>query len=276
MWPSTAAGRVGYPVRVGLAGPLVALLALLGAGCLAVPGASDGSDAAPTGPVPDADPLAPDAEVAPGGPAPLLDVRFEDSTTDEAGVEPSVSANVTFTDGRAGRGAMLEAPADLAYPNSVIDLAAGTIEMWVRPSWAGNDGKSHHFVSWGHQGGFAFVKDGANNLRFIVNRLNLDSSGDHPEKGVGVSVSGWIAGDWHHIAASWEEDVLLLYLDGAVRDVDFRPSLAPNAALVTIGVDTGAGAGTKYADAVIDELRIHPVALTAEQVAASHAALATP
>ena len=46
----------------------------------------------------------------------------------------------------------------------------GTLEFWVRPTWAGSDGRARVFLKLGDAGGILFCKDGANNLRSIFNR----------------------------------------------------------------------------------------------------------
>ncbi|MNY01193.1 hypothetical protein D3C86_1337140 [compost metagenome] len=79
------------------------------------------------------------------------------------------------------------------------------------------------------------------------------------------------AGRWHHVAATWDGPAndVRLYLDGRMTatlsndPVGVTLNLGP-AATFTVGADTNL---TTPADAVIDQFRIHDVALSPEAIA---------
>ena len=94
----------------------------------------------------------------------LLLLRFENSLADAAGEVPAQSVNVAFTPVFGGTAASFPSTANLAYTSTGnLGSQNGTLEFWIRPNWAGNDGQSHAVLSWGGGGGIVVMKDGANN-----------------------------------------------------------------------------------------------------------------
>ena len=87
----------------------------------------------------------------------------------------------------------------------------GAVEMWIRPNWPGNDGEVHQVFS-------AYVERG--------NYLNLNKLADGTlgvatgAAGVGkycrvaADISAWQAADWHHVAFTWRDGTLALFIDG--------------------------------------------------------------
>src|SRR6185436_14704552 len=127
--------------------------------------------------------------------------------------EVGTAVRTSFAVGRYGQGVLITNSASLTYPSSGnIQREAGAIEFWFQPNWAGNDGVARYFVAMGapFANGFQIVKDGANNLRFMMWRGTRES-------GVGYGIGGWRAGEWHHIAATWQTNQIALYVDGQQR-----------------------------------------------------------
>ncbi len=121
----------------------------------------------------------------------------------------------------------------------------GTVEMWVRPNWNGDDGKVHLLFS-------AYVEKG--------NYLNLSKLADGRlgpstgAAGVGsyqrpdVDISDWQAGQWHHLAFTWGEGKLSFFIDGEkVAEAD--ESIAPKRAVHEIRIG-------QSLDGALDELAI--------------------
>ncbi len=95
-----------------------------------------------------------------------------------------------------------------------INSQEGTVEVWIRPEWNGNDGLPHTIMSFGGNGGLVFGKEG-NNLRMALNRTNPNGT---LEVDTTASIESWKANDWHHVAASWSntKKFIRLYIDGSL------------------------------------------------------------
>jgi hypothetical protein len=94
------------------------------------------------------------------------------------------------------------------------------------------------------------VKDGANNLRFML----WDST---TEYGVAYNVANWRAGEWHHVAATWIGTDIALYVDGE-QVASSNTANPPDVLASTIYVGTTLGLD-EQANADIDEFRISDI-----------------
>lgn len=77
---------------------------------------------------------------------------------------------------------------------------------------------------------------------------------DDLDKAAWADVAGWQAGEWHHVAATWEDQRLNLYLDG--RLVWGEALRVPISGAVTTLAIGGALDGEGVAEAAFDSLRI--------------------
>lgn len=205
--------------------------------------------------------LAPDAHT-------LLLLRANGDALGVDGETPVSAGGLAYADGVAGQGLDLLPGAQLHYAAAGnIGAAAGTIEFWLKPHWNGNDGQGHVALAWGTWGGVLVVKDGADNLRLIINRWS-----DHglPERGAGYNVGGWTAGQWHHCAFTWDNAEVRCYADGVLRSGEAVGFTLPSPGNATFQV--GAEGTGEALDGVIDELRISDVARTAAEIEASYLA----
>ena len=182
-----------------------------------------------------------------------------------AGEAPTSSAGVAFTPGVFAQAMDLPTGAQLHYEAAGnISAAAGTIEFWLQPHWTGDDWQGHAVLAWGTWGGVLAVKDGANNLRLMINRW-----ADHglPERGAAFNIADWTAGQWHHCAFTWDSAVVRCYVDGVLRaeePVGFTLPWPGNATFQVGGDGTG-----EPLDGALDELRISSTARTAAEIEAS-------
>ncbi len=118
-----------------------------------------------------------------------------------------------IVEGRFGGGLSLEGGATYTIVGNDGNFRPdrGTIEFWVRPSWDGDDGQVHVLLT-------ATVERG-NYLN--IAKLDDDTLGA-ATGGAGVGqyvrvdadISGWRAGEWHHVATTWGDGRLAVYLDG--------------------------------------------------------------
>lgn len=155
----------------------------------------------------------------------LLLLRFDGNSTGESGEVPVAQSATSYVPGLFHQALHLGDAGQLRFPTSNnISAPSGTIEFWIQPDWNGNQSQNHHFVEVGgsFDNGLLIAIDAANNLRVI-------QWGDDPgtpilevdvERGVATSGASWNAGEWHHLAATWDgvQHTLMLYLDGALVD----------------------------------------------------------
>ena len=228
--------------------------------CLSSPQGS--ADASPDGEVGDDDGGRlddPDGAI----PGILLDLPFEGTTASRTGVDPLIETSVDFVEAMEGQGAFLASPAELVYPEGTLLPSAGSIDLWLQPNWAGDDATVHRILVWGDDiGVIALMRDGANNLRFIINLGG--GAGDFPERGVGVSTNdpNWFAGSWHRISATWGADGIHMWIDGELVESEEMPPVEDVARPLWIGsTDT-----EQHLDGVIDELRVFGVQLGGGEV----------
>ena len=141
-----------------------------------------------------------------------LSVSFADGSANATNESaPIIADNIEFdTDSGAIR---LLPNAGLAYPDSGgINPEAGTVALWVRPEWDEDQpvgGMSLINLSPGTWENRFDLQIGPTYVRFM---LTTSDGVEHP---VGAGAR-FAAGEWHHIAATWGEGVLSLYVDGSL------------------------------------------------------------
>lgn len=204
-------------------------------------------------------------------------LSFDETVQGSAGELPTLVSGVDFVPGMIGAGAWMSETNHLVYDSAgKIAAAAGTLEFWIRPRWAGNDQVNHTVLCWGEANNMVFAKDGANHLRSIYNGGGVVA----PEIGIVHWVGNWTADTWRHVAFTWrnidspKSVVCRLYLDGALvqsvtHSTVVHPPL-PNARpdLLRLGGEFAWGEGNLQA--VLDELSLSDVERTPDEIAASY------
>lgn len=183
----------------------------------------------------------------------------EDVNPDDAAFE--------FVPGRVGQGVRLHASQPLRHPTvGRLHAAEGTIEMWVRPDWNGEDMRWHTLGSLGLLA--HLVTTGTGWLAAWVISEDLDSGNV-----VASPITRWRAGDWHHVAMTWQEGGdLALYVDGVLA---IRTVLAARWTAVAheIGLVLGASSLEQFRhagfDGAFDEVRVSRRVRSAEEIRAS-------
>jgi hypothetical protein len=138
----------------------------------------------------------------------------------------------------------------------------GTIELWIRPRWSGNDHLDHWFFSL--PGTLRIGKDAADNLRFII-------GGDDSEAYQAYNLGSWQAGEWHHVAVTWTiPGRMTTYID-AVPVISHPSRTQDLISSMPAELFVGSLGGSWQARGVIDNLRISGIARAPEQIAASYA-----
>ncbi len=178
-------------------------------------------------------------------------LHFDGDFTGAEG-ETGTATGLTFTIGYHGQGVMVTDTNILSYPvTGNLTHTYGAVEFWVRPTWDG-DGGSNHTLFWWDDGydRLHLRKDPISNLVF-----------DYFYRGGGcgaaTNVAHWRAGEWHHLAFTWAENVISLYVDGQrVAQEECGGTAQPTASDFYIGSKPD---GSDTIEAVIDELRISDV-----------------
>jgi DNA-binding beta-propeller fold protein YncE len=144
-------------------------------------------------------------------------LHFNGNLNGASGETPTLSAGTSYVTGLINQAVHTGNPGYIRYAKSGnITSSQGTVEFWFKPDWNGNLGIGHIFFQVGgyFNNGMILSIDGANNLRFI-------QWGDDPdtteveigsERGTDASGYNWIAGNWYHVAATW---------NGAARQMTF-------------------------------------------------------
>ncbi|MDB5386400.1 MAG: tandem-95 repeat protein, partial [Planctomycetaceae bacterium] len=150
----------------------------------------------------------------------LLKLPFDGTLTGSTGQVPKSSAGDTFTTGLNGQAVHVGATGYLNYPLAGNILPSqGSIEFSIRPDWNGNTNMPFYLFQAGNDatGGMVLVVDGANNLQFIQwgDDPNTPAVERNVGRGLGYSVNNWVAGEWHHLAVTWDGAAhrMALYVD---------------------------------------------------------------
>jgi hypothetical protein len=172
-----------------------------------------------------------------------------DGSYDGAEGEPGTPYGTTFVAGHYGPGVLVDDNDTLSYTaTGNITSTQGAVEFWLRPNWNGDDGGNHTLFWWGEGSEFFHLrKDGISNLVF-------DRFFEGGSCGAPVNVSDWNAGEWHHLAFTWDGTYMVLYVDGqSVAQTMCEGVAKPTASIFYIGSGIG---GDLSVDGIIDEFRI--------------------
>lgn len=198
-----------------------------------------------------------------------LALRFENSSfVGEQGEIPTQSSSVTFQAGVNGQGLFMDRGNRLTYPSDFnINSTEGTMELWVKPDWNGNDGQNHAILRYGLSNGYmVFGKEG-NLLRLALNRANDNGS---LELDVSTSIQHWLAGQWHHVAAAWSNagQFLRLYVDGVmVSERSFSATLPTISNVVNPTFQIGGDSVRNPLLATIDDVFISDGVRSGQEIA---------
>ncbi len=186
----------------------------------------------------------------------LLYLPFEEQLNEDAFFIKQRAALSEPGEGRFGRCLVLGAGGYVACSaNENLDSQVGTIEVWIKPQWTGNDGVFHPFVSVPGMEGMSLHKDQYSHVWFGFSSGWATLSFAYADG----YAHWWQPGVWRHIAACWDKDLMQLFVDGKLIGWQNKPklsrSLGPELAIGSAGMS-------------IDELRISKVVRYRELVPA--------
>lgn len=122
--------------------------------------------------------------------------------------------------GRIGGNALLSGPTTgyLDFPaEGIVNSTQGTIEMWVSPvDWSANEKAFHVFfaANAANGKGSIFLYKYYENYKQLWMYSRSEDQGAPSIKG--MDITHWQTGarEWHHVAATWSAEGLMIYLDG--------------------------------------------------------------
>jgi len=175
----------------------------------------------------------------------------------------------TYLDGKFGLGYYAFEGNSLSYTanDGNIVKEQGTIDMWIKPSWDGDDGVAHHFFEMetaSNVNKLTFRKVASNALQLVIE----DESSNANAISEVVDSTDIAKNTWVHIAATWENGVpTKLYIDGvgqaAVGSSNYGGVLELPA---TMYIGRDATGQSNEAQAIIDEFKIYRRQLTAQEI----------
>lgn len=164
---------------------------------------------------------------APGQPPPVVEppVEAEPPPQDDAGgvllsiplkgsIDPEQGGSPTRAEGVVVDGDAVDFTEEAQYTlpsGGHVDGAMGTIAFDIEPHWAGDDESNNSLLQirdeheWANN--LQIVKNN-NSLRFII----IDERGY--ETNVNVYIDDWQPDQSHRVAATWDETLMALYVDG--------------------------------------------------------------
>lgn len=181
------------------------------------------------------------------------------------------TAGVTYRPGKFGLGVLTDSPGELVVVSARgLRREEGTLEMWVCPQFALEEVRD--FAGLLTMQSEPFVLGFRSSLllfytksRQIVFLLNADM-----EHLLASRPLNWKPGEWHHLAASWGPRGMRLYLDGRlVARNRFTGGPGSLCADVVVGNQAWPIASNKFANTVLDELRLSSVQRSDKAIAAS-------
>ncbi len=201
----------------------------------------------------DFSPTRPDADAA-------LLLPFDGDLLDANGTAPIVKQGLSFTDGRFGQAVEIGQGARLQYAAVDFDATRGGVEFWFRPAWAGLDKEPHVLLEIGDPGREPGDDEQGYRLRVAHAGGGLYAwvtDFEDIDKAAWGDIADWKAGEWHHVAAVWEEQRISLFVDGRLAWGEALPfAVEGEPAVIAIG---GTLAGEYEAMGVFDALRVSTV-----------------
>jgi len=150
-------------------------------------------------------------------------VAAEDDTLALATGDAALPEGSVFTGnliaGRFGQAYQVGPEDLLQVPGKFGDLRrGGTIELWLRPHWPGQDQESHALATLSSDGfGYQLLRTQYNHVLLAASEGWHDSLGNVQSQHWQFA-NRWGEGDWHHVAVSWTPTWYTLFVDGFPAD----------------------------------------------------------
>lgn len=192
----------------------------------------------------------------------LMLLHCNNKVTGQQGEIPLTSSGMTYEQGVYNQSVFMGKNSNLSFSaKNNIYAFTGTVELWIKPKWAGNDSNTYVILDYGAAGGIYICKDSTNCLKLTLNRL---SGSGGAENNASYSIEDWKANVWHHVAFTWDYKSLKIYVDGKLRTQVQVSIIIPDitATMYQIGSE-----GTQnFLYASIDEFRISDYARNEQEI----------
>lgn len=155
----------------------------------------------------------------------------------------------------------------VGFPADLLKREAGTVEMWVQPlDWKPGDREFHVFFENRGEGALYLYKylDGNNLLMLTCGAV----AGPYYSTAYGLS---WQPGEWHHIAGTWSNAGVRVFVDGKPSGPMPTAGPLPEKLAPTFIIGDHPWHIERQTSSLIDEVRLYDRALSPAHIAA-HAA----
>jgi len=208
------------------------------------------------------------AEAVPPPFTAVLHIGFDGQpavTASGAAVTVTGAEDLRYGEGRVGQAADFTGSAALEYqPLPALDLASGTLELWIRPTHERTEMADHPYLRFTTADGSAGIE-----VRFY----HVECSAQVTVWAKGRRYSrygwGWQKDAWQHLAVTWQDGSsdsagLGLYLGGTESGYPASYAAIPAPSRLRVGAGTPPDGTSSLA--WIDEVTVYDRALTATQV----------
>jgi hypothetical protein len=186
---------------------------------------------------------------------------FENDVSDSSGHgNTGVNNGASFVSGAAGFGIHLS--------------GVGNSNVTIPPSASLTLGPAYTYSAWfrltaatgGYRGIISADFGGCCYNRLLITPTDtiFYNVGEHRDIDTGVSVP--VDGSWNHIALTYDESTIIVYLNGGQVFAESRPNLAINTAGMFTYIGAGEGGGPYNMNGDLDDVRIYDLALTAADI----------
>jgi len=190
------------------------------------------------------------------------------------GNDGELSGGPKWVAGKNGSGLYLDGEDDYIELANIL-TEAGTIEFWFKPDWDGSDPEDYRLFDAGTGSIYFFIAKGANHADINPEDFGLyfEDASDADWQDIEFNPDGVIvAGQWHHIAATWEfgGGSAFMYINGeqlatSPRTLGDFPPLNPN---IRFGLEVIVYVASRNgAKGVMDEIAVYDRALTIDEIA---------
>jgi hypothetical protein len=192
----------------------------------------------------------------------LLLLHCNNKVTGQQGEAPLTSSGIAYEKGVYNEGVFLGKNSNLSFSSkNNIYAFTGTVELWIKPKWDGNDNNTYVILDYGAAGGIYIYKDSTNNLKLVLNRLNGSGGA---EMSAAYDIKDWKANEWHFVAFTWDYKSLKIYVDGTLKAQVQVSSTIPD--VTALMYQIGSEGSSNFLYAVIDEFRISDYARIDQEI----------